>query len=95
MPEFLKHFIVANSAVLFALLLISASIGLWTIGRHVRALVGRRRKVEDQDPLQAAGPTAALVDALDAAHERIDRLEALVRFDRELDPPQRRDLLGG
>lgn len=81
MPEFLKHFIVANSAVLFSLLLIAASIGVWAIGK---AILGRIRRDADSEPANGAALPMAIADPLLEMMHRVDRLEAMVQFDSEI-----------
>lgn len=84
MPEVLKHFIVANSAVLFALMLIAACVGVWVTGKTLLRFVRRRLLKQNGLSDHHVEPGSSLSDALWAAHRRIDQLEALVTFDRDL-----------
>jgi hypothetical protein len=88
MPEFLKHFISAYPTELFLALLVLAGAGLTATVRRLRRL-GAPAPAAEPGPAQASDLLQSelllkLSDSLDTLNRRVDHIEAISDFDRQL-----------
>jgi hypothetical protein len=87
-PEFLKSLIIGYPTELFLALMVLAGAGLTGTVRRLRRL-GTPKPAAVRNPTQGSGPLQSepllkLSDSLDALNERVDHLEAISDFDRQL-----------
>lgn len=88
MPEFLKHFIIAYPTELFLALFVLAGAGLTATVRRLRRL-GTTAPAAGPGPAQGSDLLQSemllkLSDSLDTLNRRVDHLEAVSDFDRQL-----------
>lgn len=88
MPEFLKHFISSYPTELFLALLVLAGAGLTATVLRLRRL-GALAPAAELGPARESGLLQSemllkLSDSLDTLNKRVDHLEAISDFDRQL-----------